>query len=858
MAESLSGSDLLNELAHEFAERYRRGERPPVNEYTDRFPDLAGEIRDLFPTLVMMEQFGSGVENRSGRDARRPRVDEPMPERLGDYRILREIGRGGMGVVYEAVQESLGRQVALKVLSQHRQLGAVQVRRFEREAKAAALLHHTNIVPVFGVGEDQGVNYYAMQYIEGQSVDRVLAEIHRLRGSSSRVTDVSQCESSANSANLATAFLSHRLLALRTPPELCGSGPSPTPQLAVSPDASLPSPDSGTSFSDPSSSTAIILGTSDAHYFRSVARLGAQAAEALGYAHLHGVLHRDIKPANLLLDLRGTVWVTDFGLAKAEGSDELTSPGDVVGTLRYMAPERFHGKSDSRSDIYSLGLTLYEMLTLAPAFTAFHRVEFIHAILHEEPRRPRSIEPRIPLDLETIVLKAIAKNPADRFSTADELARELGRFVEGRPVLSRRASLPERVWRWSRRNQVTALLILLAASLTFILAIGSTVAAYKFRDQRDATRANLNRAITAERKREVELGRSLLGQARALRYSGQPARRSDALAILGRAARIAREVDDSPKHLAELRDEVIASLALVDVYPAQTWSGLPPGDVDKAFNLEADRYVDVGLEGLIRVYRLSDQSQARVLLADRPSRRAWPAFVPGGRFLLVLADSSRWELWDLERGNLPAAWPADVHCVTGRADGAQIAALRSSGELRVYDLPSMALASSCSLGFEVRSWLTHAWMSLSQNGRRLALIRSHEKVVSIYDVRSGCVVGEIKSPTARVGRALALSQNGGLLAIAHDRAISVFDVADGEQLALLQGHQSEGIYALFQPAGDLLASTSWDGTTRLWDPIRGRSLVTLDGADSRVARWWIQPGSRQESRADQVPDRPGS
>ena len=181
-----------------------------------------------------------------------------------------------------------------------------------------------------------------------------------------------------------------------------------------------------------------------------------QAAEALGYAHLHGVLHRDIKPANLLLDLRGTIWVTDFGLAKAEGSDELTSPGDVVGTLRYMAPERFHGKADSRSDIYSLGLTLYEMLTFAPAYTGAHRVEFIHAILHEEPRRPRSLDPRIPLDLETIVLKAIAKNPSDRFSTADELARELRRFVDGRPILSRRVSMSERVWRWSRRNRVTA------------------------------------------------------------------------------------------------------------------------------------------------------------------------------------------------------------------------------------------------------------------------------------------------------------------------------------------------------------------------------------------------------------------
>ena len=177
-----------------------------------------------------------------------------------------------------------------------------------------------------------------------------------------------------------------------------------------------------------------------------------QAAEALAHAHGHGVVHRDIKPANLLLDVQGTIWVSDFGLARTEGSDELTRPGDVVGTLRYMAPERFRGQADARSDIYSLGMTLYEMLALEPAFRASHRVQLIHAILHEEPRPPRAIDPRIPRDLETIVQRAIAKEPGDRFADAGELAAELGRFAEGLPIRSRRPAMPERVWRWSRRN----------------------------------------------------------------------------------------------------------------------------------------------------------------------------------------------------------------------------------------------------------------------------------------------------------------------------------------------------------------------------------------------------------------------
>jgi serine/threonine protein kinase/WD40 repeat protein len=842
MLESLSGSDLLNDLAHEFAERYRRGERPSLNEYADRHPELAGEIRELFPTLVMIEQFGSGVDSARSGASRRPPCDIPVPESLGDYRILREIGRGGMGVVYEAVQESLGRRVALKVLSQHRILGSVQLQRFEREAKAAALLHHTNIVPVFGVGEHEGVHYYAMQFIEGQSLDTVFSEIVRLRG---RV--VKDGESSPGKpARLALGLLSHRLLELRTPVEMKGSRPGSAAQPADSPGGSQADPDSVEPVEDLSSSTSTMLGDSAAHYFRSVARLGMQAAEALAYAHQHGLVHRDIKPANLLLDLRGTLWVTDFGLAKAEGALELTSPGDVVGTLRYLAPERFHGKADPCSDIYSLGLTLYELLTFAPAFTASHRVEYIHAILHEEPARPRSVDPRIPLDLETIVLKSISKNPSDRYHTADLMARELGRFVEGRPILSRRVSLFERGWRWSRRNRVTAALIMLAASLSTILAIGSTAAAFKFRDQRNAvwaeeqkTRNNLNRALEAEREREAELGRSLLRQARAVRYSGQPGRRSDALKTLEKAAEIAHAVGAPPEHLAELRDEMIAALALIDDHPSRKWSGLPAMSDYSAASARSDRYVDIDRAGLIHVRRLSDQSELRVLGADRAALRNFPKFVPGGRFVCLFAEPSSYELWDLEKGEIPGAWPAETMCVAARGDGASVAALSSKGQLRVYDLPLLKESSRCEIGFEIPKWLGHGWMSLSEDGRQVALFDPDGRRVGVYDVKDGRLIREFKMPHVRVDRNLALNRNAGLLAVVHDRAISVFDMADGEQLSLLQGHLSEGIRPWFQPAGDLLATSSWDGTTRLWDPIRGRLIVTLDGG----LQEWVADGS---------------
>ena len=845
MDEATSETDVFNELAHEFAERYRRGERPSLSEYERRHPGLAGEIRELFPALVMMEKLGSedNPPSNSGTDPRR--FEGPMPERLGDYRIIRELGRGGMGIVYEAVQESLGRHVALKVLCFDRKMERVQLIRFRREAKVAALLHHTNIVPVFFVGEDDGVHYYAMQYIRGQGLHLVLREVARRRrdaGESGRLPDV---EAESKSVSLAARLLMGE-------PPTPASRPEPGTDLtavAGRPGESHVTIASSTLDEGPSpdwpSSPSSILGASEAPYYRGVARVGIQVAEALAHAHHHGVVHRDIKPANLLLDLAGTVWVTDFGLARAEGSEELTNPGDVVGTLRYMAPERFRGVADPRGDVYSLGVTLYEMLTLKPAFEAYHRVQLIHTILHQEPPKPREHDRQIPGDLETIVLKAMAKNPADRFEDARAMASELRRFLDGRPIQSRRPSMAERLWRWSRRNPAVALLILLAATLTTVLAIGSTVAAWKFREQRNAvivaqdkTKASLGRALTAEREGRAELGRSLLRQARAVRFSGQAGRRFEALQTLDDAARIAHEDGAPAEHAASLRDEVIAALALADDRPVQSWpiSGQHPALT--AYSVEADRSVEVEGARLLHVLRLSDRSEIQVLGSSRPASRFWPRFVPGGRFLLVSGLTST-ELWDLHAGEVPAAWPADVRSVTSRSDGKQVAALRADGAVRILDLPTLSEAARCPVPPTTSGRITRAMMALSEDGRRLAVMQADTKAVRVYDLPSGTLAREIKVPSVRVDGAVALNRTGGLLAIVHDRAISVYDMADGERLSLLQGHQSEGIFAEFQPGGGLLASWCRDGTTRLWDPIRGHLLVTLRGS----LRAWGRGGS---------------
>jgi serine/threonine protein kinase/WD40 repeat protein len=843
MGESSWGSDLFNELAHEFAERCRRGERPSPAEYVERYPQLADEIRELFPMLAMIERAGSDADGPPESTVERPRRDAAVPERLGDYRILREIGRGGMGVVYEAVQESLGRHVALKVLSPDRPAGPVALTRFQREARTAALLHHTNIVPVFGVGEHEGVSYYAMQYIRGRGLDAVLREVAAQRRGSGGGGGGDPLPT-----GLATGLVTGRYSDLSVAAGAFEVLPPSTSEPDEPRDGRAAVPATGGA-DRPSSDSSLLRGA-ESPYYREVARMARQAAEALAYAHAHGVVHRDIKPSNLLLDVQGTVWVTDFGLAKAEGSDELTRTGDVVGTLRYLAPERFQGRADARSDIYGLGVTLYEMLALQPAFPSPHRVRLMHAILHDEPRRPREHDPGIPRDLETIVLKAIARTPADRFPDAGAMAAELGRFVEGRPIRSRRPSIPERVWRWSRRNPALAASSLAAAALAVIVVVGSVWAAWFYREQRDAvtrakrdTEASLGRALAAEREaadrrdqaqaaqreRSAELVRTLLLRARAERLSGRADRRDEALRALTRAAGFAREAGAPTDVRAELRDEVIAATALDEVRPVRTAPGLEPEFRVAAYAFEADRYVLVDRDGTIHVHRLSDRSEIRAVAADRPATRLGPLLSAGGRFLTIWSGPSQIELWDLERGEVPAAWPADARGVAHRPDGRQLAVLRADGELRVYDLPDLTESARHRLGFDVTEPMQSSWMGLSDDGRRLAVVRGDWKGVDVFDVASGRAIRTLPGSPPRSFGAVVLDQTGALLALASDQVVTIYDVASGEPLTRLQAHEDGGVTPYFQPGGGLLATTGWSGTTRLWDPIRGRSLATLIG-----------------------------
>ncbi len=343
---------------------------------------------------------------------------------LGDFRLERRLGAGGMGVVYQALQISLNRRVALKVLPSALVGDATAIERFHREARAAARLRHRNIVTVHAEGLEHGICYFAMEMIEGDPLDRVIEALRAVRRPTPPDTPLAWLEN--RTAEDARPIDRHSPL-LRDCP--CGR-----------------------------------------EYFNSVAQLISEAADALDYAHQEGIIHRDVKPSNLILAHDGRLVLLDFGIARICKEQGMTFSGAFVGTPRYMSPEQIasgRGKTDHRSDIYSLGVTLYELLTLEPLFDGDTKERVISQILNRNPVRPRRIDARIPLDLETICSKAIAREPERRYERAGDFAEDLRRYLNGRVIKAKPPGVVDRAIKFIRRRKVAAVL-----AFGVVLALG--------------------------------------------------------------------------------------------------------------------------------------------------------------------------------------------------------------------------------------------------------------------------------------------------------------------------------------------------------------------------------------------------
>jgi serine/threonine protein kinase len=805
----------LEVLAEDFAARYRRGEHPALSEYIAAHPELAGEIRELFPTLVMMEELAPSDNESSIPPNAIP--TEPPRLSLGDYRILREIGRGGMGVVYEAEQLSLGRRVALKVLRYAVADGMVR-QRFHREARAAAQLHHTNIVPVFEVGENQDDCWYAMQLILGQGLDQIIEELRqqRIPPSGGRQTPEYRKTQGTDAPHSDSRRFAGQLT------QSLVSGQFASPDL----NTSTPPPASSQTFLDASGSTRLAsrselsaIDSPGGQFYRSVARIGRQAAEALAYAHARGIIHRDIKPSNLLLDTAGVVWITDFGLAKTQDSN-LTTTGDIVGTLRYMAPERFKGEGDERADVYGLGLTLYELLVLRPAFESLDRLELIDRIKNLEPARPRNVDRRIPRDLETIILTASHKEAKRRYQTAEAMAEDLRRFLANEPIKAKRTNQLARLRLWSRRHPALAALLLVLA----LVAAIDTAAVFYLRVMLDESEEAHQQERTAKREARLHEANALVGQAHGTRLSRRPGQRFEALDALGKAAAIGRGLGQPPEWFDRLRNEAIAALALPDIHITHEFGSFPPGSRWVELNEDFTLYVHTTDEGSCTIRRVDDDTEvARLPEFGEPVEAQ---FGPGDFLAVYIRPSHRFQLRELSGAEAVLRFEERGICTWRfRDDGRLVALSHLDGAISVYEIASGKRVYRLAPAQIVRGLDAH----LHPAAPFVVCNSYHYHDVQVRDLRSGAVVATVVPPW-RLGSYACWGPDGRTLLVTEAEGGIIQEYAfDTAAPALrlirsIQGPIMGGAELTFNPAGDRFVRRGWGNAVVLFDADSGQEL----------------------------------
>jgi len=755
-----------------------------------------------------------------------------------------------MGVVYEAEQESLGRRVALKVLSErvsHDDSGLV---RFQREARAAAKMHHTNIVPVFEIGQEEGYVFHAMQLIQGQSLDQVIKELVHLRADSeargkrgrrsdstlgeSPPTPVWQAPDRTRLDALARSLRTDRFRAeaLITPP------PAQT-RARTRTDAdhsSLRPGDTGSASVLSDGTDFSTTGSRSRKYYRSVARIGRQVADALAYSHARGIVHRDIKPSNLLLDAGGVIWIIDFGIAKSDDQD-ITHTGDVVGTVRYMSPERFRGRCDELSDIYALGLTLYELAVLKPAFDSPDRLELMEMIKESEPAVPRTIDPHFPIDLETIILKAIDKEPASRYQSADGLAEDLRCFIEDEPIRARRVSIPGRLLRWARRNRRLAVSLSAVAMLIVLLAVGATVA--WFRESKLRQHVQERSDTVTHNLYFAEM--NLAGQAAADPYGADTVR-----------ARLAKWLPQ--KDGVDLRGwEWYYLYSLVhhrELFSTEKLGGWV-SSVD--WNPDGTRFVasirDFG-------FKMWDASTGQIIQEKALPRISNLAWSSDGSRLASTDRNGKVDVWDASTGHkmFTCEGYADtwVNCVAWSPDSQRLA---TGSDIDGED--HMLRIWNAATGEEIRKLDGHEnsvrAVQWSPDSTRLASA-SEDGTARIWDPATGAELIRFDTPLAKAGERHGLStvcwspDGAKLVSAGVDGVIWVWDVATQAEIHAIKAQAGRVMCVSWRPDAVQLASAHHDGTVRLWDAATGGELTVLPGHRAGVpCIKWAPDGSNLAS-----------
>jgi WD40 repeat protein/serine/threonine protein kinase len=779
MPDEIQLGERLDGLIAEYFSRIEAGETVDADDWVARHPEFADELREF----LLEERLVARVTARL-RDVAAPAGLESAGRQVGDFRILGELGRGGMGVVYEAEQISLGRRVALKVLPFAAMLDPRHLQRFKNEAHAAASLDHPHIVHVHAVGCERGVHFYAMQYIEGRSLAELIQE---MRGE--RTIEYDRSTRSFPKA-----------------PQRCDDT-RPTPQAQLD--------------------TVRSRGNQDK--FAAASRIVIQAAEALEYAHQMGVVHRDIKPSNLLIDAAGHVWVTDFGLAQMQSDQNLTMTGDMLGTLRYMSPEQAAGRRallDQRTDVYSLGVTLYELVTLRPAFDDEDRQALLRRILEDDPPAPGKFCPGMPKDLETIILKSIAKSPLNRYQTAGALAADLNRFLEGRPIHARRVTRLQKARYWARRRPgVAALVVALFAMLSFLAVAGPYSAMRQVRISNALAEQvymqDVQLAYNAWKEGDVERVSTLLE-----RHIPQPGARDlrgfewlhlynkrqssdDNVALRFASGAQGASLSANGAMAYESDDWVF----VMDIHSGDEIARLPAKDVFRpALSPDGTRLAAGKYDGTLEIWNVAARKVERTLDGHVNTANCL-AFSPNGKTLMFGERGSHVIFWDVGSGKLLADCEHEgwIRAVEFSPDGRLAASAGDVGNLvKIWDAES---------GKELRTLVggrsaTFA-LAFSPDGNALAAAGDDE-LVQLFDVRTGVRLRVLSAPPGTYFRSLTFSPDGSVLAAGGpDHTVRYWDLATGRLGEPLRGHTNVVHHVRFLDG--ILNSVGEDLTVRTWN-----------------------------------------
>ncbi|MSU63710.1 MAG: hypothetical protein EXS31_15140 [Pedosphaera sp.] len=728
---------------------------------------------------------------------------------FGDYELLEEIARGGMGIVYKARQKNLNRLVAVKMILAGQFAGKQVTQRFRGEAAAAGTLHHPNIVAIHEIGMHEGRHFFSMDYVEGQNLAR-----------------------------------------------LVGTQPLPARKAA--------------------------------HYVKLI-------AEAIHYAHQQGILHRDLKPSNVMIDsATDQPRVTDFGLAKRlDGESSVTVTGQLLGSPSFMPPEQAsaqRGKVGRHSDVYGLGAILFYTLTARAPFQGATLETIIHEVLNTEPLSPRAFNPSVPLDLETICLKCLEKEPAKRYATAQELADELGRFLKDEPIHARPVTRAERVWRWCRRKPAVASLAAATALGVILIAVISTTAAVRLEISRRAT--------------ERENYAASISQADQLIRDSESDRAID---LLLKCSPELRHWEWG--HLMYLCHQDVLTIPAHTNVTTDLLRAEPTVPMI-AFDAEGIQLVSLGAEGLAKVWAVED---GRNLMAfGGPTNRVLSvAFNPKENQLALGCTNGVVRMWNtmswrelpaLAVGNrsaefipLPAGentakrneFRAPLPSVTLLAyspDGKKLAAAASDNSVTVWDISSRQelfhidrLADAIQALFFTtdgqrlvtkeeliaRIWDAQTGRSLSTfnvatdeyravfvhpNGDRFVTIDGRDHVKLWSSTNSVRQLGVTRGSQPGNYRRVFFSSDGRLVCMAGDRATAkVCNAETGEEVMTLPGRVHT---AMFSPDGRFLVTLDAERIAKVWDVAASQNTLTLQGHQSLVQTVTFSPDGRLIATAD--------